>query len=54
MVVSGVCLDPTFDVQVGVENPSSQLGGRQAVILFVTSPMGGLNGAPQKQLIAFE
>lgn len=54
MVVSAACSDPKFDVQVGVAYPSNHAGGCEAVLLFVTPPMGGLNGTPQKQKIAFE
>jgi beta-D-xylosidase 4 len=51
--VAEVCALSNFDVHVDVENGGA-VGGRHAVLLFFTPPSAGKNGAPVKELAAFD
>ncbi len=48
-----MCAFADFDVHVDVENVGG-VRGRHTVLLFFTPPSAGRNGAPAKELAAFE
>lgn len=48
-----MCALSNFDVHVDVENVGG-VGGHHTVLLFFASPSAGKNGAPLKELAAFE